>query len=225
MTPFTLLDGLVVPIERANVDTDALIPKQFMKSVRRTGFGDNLFDEWRYLDRGQPGLATSARRPNPAFVLNQARYAGAQIMLCRENFGCGSSREHAVWALHDFGIRAMVGPSFADIFHGNCLKNGMLPIVLPAAVVDRLFADTAATPGYRLIVDLASQRLRLADGSTLDFDVASSVKHRLINGLDEIGLTLARAKEIGAYEARRRIDEPWLFTDDHAQDSGSLRDC
>ncbi|CAN5601229.1 3-isopropylmalate dehydratase small subunit [soil metagenome] len=216
MEPFISLsgpDGLVVPIARANVDTDAIIPKQFMKSIRRTGFGPNLFDEWRYLDHGEPGQDVSTRSPNPGFVLNQPRYQGARILLARANFGCGSSREHAPWALHDWGIRVLIAPSFADIFHGNCLKNGMLPIVLDAHEVDALFADVAATPGFTLDVDLRSQTVTRADGRVLGFDIDPFRKHCLVNGLDDIGLTLARAQEIRAYEQWRRAAEPWVFSD------------
>ncbi|HEX6322147.1 MAG TPA: 3-isopropylmalate dehydratase small subunit [Vicinamibacterales bacterium] len=212
MQPFTTLDAIVVPLDRANVDTDAIIPKQFMKSIRRTGFGDNLFDEWRYLDRGEPGQDVSKRPRNPHFPLNQPRYAGAQILLTRENFGCGSSREHAPWALRDLGIRALIAPSFADIFHGNCFKNGMLPIVLDAATVERLFRLVDATPGLKLHIDLAAQTVTPDGGEAIRFDVDPARKHRLLNGLDDIGLTLQKIESIRAYEARRRAEEPWLFT-------------
>lgn len=211
MQPFTQLTALVVPLDRANVDTDAIIPKQFMKSIRRTGFGDNLFDEWRYLDRGEPGQDVSARPRNPDFTLNQPRYAGARILLTRENFGCGSSREHAPWALRDFGIRALIAPSFADIFFGNCFKNGMLPIVLETDVVERLFRLVDAVPGLQLHVDLQAQTVTPAGGSPLPFAIEPGRKHRLLNGLDDIGMTLQRADCIRAYEARRRASEPWLF--------------
>ncbi|HEU0201925.1 MAG TPA: 3-isopropylmalate dehydratase small subunit [Burkholderiaceae bacterium] len=211
MELFTRLDGLVVPLDRANVDTDAIIPKQFMKSIRRTGFGPNLFDEWRYLDHGEPGQDVSKRPLDPDFALNQPRYAGAQILLTRENFGCGSSREHAPWALHDYGIRALIAPSFADIFFGNCFKNGMLPIVLPAETVDALFSAVRATPGYRLTIDLSTQTITRPDGVTIRFNVDPFRKHCLLEGLDDIALTLARADKIRAYEARRRVQEPWLF--------------
>jgi 3-isopropylmalate/(R)-2-methylmalate dehydratase small subunit len=211
MEAFTTLDGLVVPIDRANVDTDAIIPKQFMKSIRRTGFGPNLFDEWRYLDHGEPGQDTGKRRPNPAFALNLPRYQGASVLLARENFGCGSSREHAPWALHDFGIKALIAPSFADIFYGNCLKNGMLPIVLDAGVVDKLFDAISRRPGYRLRIDLPAQAIVLPEGNALKFDIDASRKSRLLNGLDDIGLTLERAEAIHAYENLRRLQEPWLF--------------
>ena len=211
MQAFDTLESLVVPLDRANVDTDAIIPKQFMKSIRRTGFGDNLFDEWRYLDRGQPGQDVAARPVNPGFPLNQPRYAGARILLARENFGCGSSREHAVWALRDFGIRAVLAPSFADIFHGNCFKNGLLPVVLPPAVVDALFARVQATPGFALRIDLPSQTLAAAGAGPLHFEIDPARKQRLLLGLDDIGLTLQRADRIRAFEARRRAAEPWLF--------------
>jgi 3-isopropylmalate/(R)-2-methylmalate dehydratase small subunit len=210
--PFTTLRSLVVPIDRANVDTDAIIPKQFMKSIARTGFGDNLFDEWRYLDRGEPGQDVSKRPRNPDFVLNQPRFAGARILLTRGNFGCGSSREHAPWALRDWGIRALIAPSFADIFHGNCFKNGMLPIVLDAATVDRLFAQTAATPGFALAIDLVAHTVTPDGGAPIRFDIDASRKHRLLNGLDDISLTLQKADRIRAYETERRALEPWLFS-------------
>ena len=211
MEKFTVHTGLVVPLDRANVDTDAIIPKQFMKSIQRTGFGDNLFDEWRYLDRGEPGQDASRRPKNPDFALNQPAFAGAQILLARENFGCGSSREHAPWALHGFGIRALVAPSFADIFYNNCLKNGMLPVVLAAATVERLFALVAARPGLRFAVDLRAQTLTPEGEAPIAFDIEAQRKHRLLGGLDPIGLTLERADAIRAYEERRRVFEPWLF--------------
>ncbi len=211
MKLFLQLQSLVVPVDRANVDTDALIPKQFMKSISRTGFGDNLFDEWRYLDRGEPGQDVSKRPRNPAFALNQARYAGAQILLARENFGCGSSREHAVWALHDYGIRALLAPSFADIFSINCFKNGMLPIVLSAELIEQLFNEVAYNPGYTLTVDLHAQTIRSSTGMSISFEVDASRKHRLLEGLDDIGLTLQKADRIRAYENRQRQTTPWLF--------------
>ena len=211
MKPFNRLQSLVVPIDRANVDTDALIPKQFMKSISRTGFGDNLFDEWRYLDRGEPGQDVSQRPRNMAFALNQARYAGAQILLARENFGCGSSREHAVWALSDFGIRVLLAPSFADIFFNNCFKNGMLPIVLSAELIEQLFNEVEYNPGYTLTVDLHSQSIRSSTGMSISFEVDASRKHRLLEGLDDIGLTLQKADRIRAYENRQRQNTPWLF--------------
>ena len=214
MEAFTTLAAVVVPMDRAHVDTDAIIPKQFMKSIQRTGFGDNLFDEWRYLDRGEPGQDCSRRPRKPDFALNQPAFAGAQILLARENFGCGSSREHAVWALHDYGIRALVAPSFADIFFANCFKNGLLPIVLDAATIDRLFAGVAARPGMRWAIDLPAQTLT-PEGhppmGPIRFSVDPDHKHRLLNGLDPIGLTLAKADAIRAYETRRRSLEPWLF--------------
>ena len=211
MTPFATLQSLVVPIDRPNVDTDALIPKQFMKSIRRTGFGDNLFDEWRYLDRGEPGQDVSQRPRNPAFALNQARYDGAQILLARENFGCGSSREHAVWALHDFGIRVLLAPSFADIFFNNCFKNGMLPITLSTERIAQLFHAVEHEPGYTLTVDLPTQTLRSSTGLSIAFEVDASRKQRLLQGLDDIGITLQKADRIRAYEARQRQTTPWLF--------------
>ncbi|WP_322034017.1 3-isopropylmalate dehydratase small subunit [Paraburkholderia sp. J76] len=211
MQPFTTLDGLVVPVDRANVDTDAIIPKQFMKSIQRTGFGENLFDEWRYLDRGEPGQDCSVRPRNPDFALNEARYQGASILLTRANFGCGSSREHAPWALHDYGIRVLIAPGFADIFYGNCFKNGMLPIVLPDAEVQRLFEDVEATPGFRLSVDLHSQIITTLGGRTLRFEVDPFRRHCLLNGLDDIALTLEREANIRQYEDSRRALEPWIF--------------
>ncbi len=211
MQAFTELTALVVPLDRANVDTDAIIPKQFMKSIHRTGFGNNLFDEWRYLDRGEPGQDVSTRSRNPDFTLNQPRYAGARILLTRENFGCGSSREHAPWALRDFGIRALIAPSFADIFFGNCFKNGMLPIVLEPDVVERLFRLVDAVPGLQLHVDLPAQAVTPSGGSPVPFVIEPGRKHRLLNGLDDIGMTLQRADRIRAYEAERRASEPWLF--------------
>ena len=211
MRPFNTLQSLVVPVDRANVDTDALIPKQFMKSISRTGFGDNLFDEWRYLDRGEPGQDVSQRPLNQAFALNQGRYAGAQILLARENFGCGSSREHAVWALNDHGIRVLLAPSFADIFFNNCFKNGLLPIVLPHALIEQLFNEVAYSPGYTLTVDLASQTILTSAGMSISFDIDKTRKQRLMQGLDDIGITLKNADRIRAYEARQRQATPWLF--------------
>ena len=211
MKPFNRLQSLVVPVDRANVDTDALIPKQFMKSIRRTGFGDNLFDEWRYLDRGEPGQDVSQRPHNKAFALNQARYAGAQILLARENFGCGSSREHAVWALNDFGIRVLLAPSFADIFFNNCFKNGMLPIVLSNELIGQLFNEVEYNPGYTLTVDLSSQTIQSSTGMSISFGVDASRKHRLLEGLDDIGITLQKAVRIREYEVRQRQATPWLF--------------
>jgi len=212
MQAFTVLEGLVVPIDRANVDTDAIIPKQFLKSIKRAGFGPHLFDEWRYLDHGEPGMDLTTRTPNPDFVLNFPQYVGASIMLARENFGCGSSREHAPWALEDYGIRAILAPSFADIFYNNCFKNGLLPIVLSGANIDRLFQACLATPGYRLKIDLKAQTVTTPSGEVLSFDVDSGRKYRLLNGLDDIGLTLLQSDKIKQYETRRRVEAPWLFT-------------
>ncbi len=211
MQAFTTLDGLVVPLDRANVDTDAIIPKQFLKSIKRSGFGPNLFDEWRYLDHGEPGMDPSSRQPNPGFVLNFPRYRGASVLLARDNFGCGSSREHAPWALEDYGIRSVIAPSFADIFYNNCFKNGLLPIVLDAATVDRLFRECEASAGYRLVVDLAAQTVTTPGGEVLAFEVDPGRKHRLLNGLDDIGLTLLHADRIKAYEDKRKVAAPWLF--------------
>ncbi len=211
MQPFTTLDGLLAPLDRNNVDTDAIIPKQFLKSIKRTGFGPNLFDEWRYLDHGEPGQDCSNRPINPDFVLNQDRYRGAQVLLTRRNFGCGSSREHAPWALEDYGFRAIIAPSYADIFYNNCFKNGLLPIVLSEDEVERLFRQVAAEPGYRLRIDLPAQTLTTPGGETLGFEIDEFRKHCLVNGLDEIGLTLQQAEDIRSYEARRREQAPWLF--------------
>ena len=212
MEKFTRLEGLVAPLDRANVDTDAIIPKQFLKSIKRSGFGPNLFDEWRYLDHGEPGQDCSNRPLNPDFVLNQPRYRGAQILLARENFGCGSSREHAPWALLDYGFRAVIAPSFADIFFNNCFKNGILPIVMDADEVDRLFGETVATEGYRLTVDLEKQLVTTPGGHGIRFEVDAFRKYCLLNGLDDIGLTLQNADKIRAYEERRKVEAPWLFT-------------
>jgi 3-isopropylmalate/(R)-2-methylmalate dehydratase small subunit len=211
MEKFEKLTGIVMPLDRPNVDTDAIIPKQFLKSIKRTGFGPNLFDEWRYLDHGEPGMDNSQRPVNPDFVLNQPCYQGAQILLVRENFGCGSSREHAPWALLDYGFRVIIAPSFADIFYNNCFKNGILPIVLDAETVDGLFREEAGKEGYRLTVDLETQIITKSDGSLIQFDIDEFRKHRLLNGLDDIGLTLEHADEIRAYEERRRKEAPWLF--------------
>ena len=213
MEKFTRLEGLAAPLDRANVDTDAIIPKQFLKSIRRSGFGVNLFDAWRYLDHGEPGMDPAQRKPNPDFVLNQPRYKGANILLVRKNFGCGSSREHAPWALGDFGFRALIAPSYADIFYNNCFKNGLLPVVLPESQVDRLFHDVAAFPGFRLVIDLGAQTVSYADGSqAFAFEVDSFRRHCLLNGLDDIGLTLRHVDEIKAFEAKRRVEQPWLFS-------------
>ncbi|MDD5390684.1 MAG: 3-isopropylmalate dehydratase small subunit [Gallionellaceae bacterium] len=211
MNPFNTLHGLVAPLDRANVDTDAIIPKQFLKSIKRSGFGPNAFDEWRYLDRGEPGVDCADRPLNPDFVLNQARYQGASVLLARENFGCGSSREHAPWALEDYGFRAIIAPSYADIFFNNCFKNGVLPIVLPAEVVDRLFKETEASEGYRLTIDLAAQTVTTPTHEVISFEVDGERKHRLLHGLDDIALTLKFTNEIKAYEARRKAEASWLF--------------
>ena len=213
MEPIRQVDGLVAPLDRSNVDTDAIIPKQFLKSIHRTGFGPNLFDELRYLDAGEPGQDCAKRPLNPDFVLNQPRYQGATILLARENFGCGSSREHAPWALADYGFRVLIAPSFADIFYNNCSKNGILPISLDAQIVDALFAATQSTEGYRLHVDLAKQVVSTPDGSEYPFDIDPHRKHMLLEGLDEIGLTLGHADAIRAYEQQRRQVTPWLFED------------
>ena len=210
MQQFTLHKGLVAPMDRDNVDTDAIIPKQFLKSIKRTGFGPNLFDEWRYLDKGEPGQDPSTRRPNPDFVLNQPRYAGASILVTRSNFGCGSSREHAPWALEQYGFRAIIAPSFADIFFNNCFKNGLLPIVLPESQVARLFDEIYAFQGYELSVDLPRQLVIKPDGEALPFDVQPFRKYCLLNGFDDIGLTLRHAEKIKAYEAERLATKPWL---------------
>ncbi|MGB9109301.1 MAG: 3-isopropylmalate dehydratase small subunit [Telluria sp.] len=211
MEKFIVQEGLVAPLDRANVDTDAIIPKQFLKSIRRTGFGPNLFDEWRYLDHGEPGMDNSRRPLNPDFVLNQPRYAGASILLARKNFGCGSSREHAPWALQQYGFRAIVAPSFADIFFNNCYKSGLLPIVLTEAQVDQLFNEVKAFAGFRLVVDLEQQVIRTADGRlALGFAIDEFRKYCLLNGLDDIGLTLRHADEIRAFEERHLRAQPWL---------------
>jgi 3-isopropylmalate/(R)-2-methylmalate dehydratase small subunit len=211
MEKFTVLDGLVAPLDRPNVDTDAIIPKQFLKSIKRSGFGPNLFDEWRYMDHGEPGMDNSKRPLNPNFVLNQPRYRGAQILLARENFGCGSSREHAPWALMDFGFRAIVAPSYADIFFNNSFKNGLLPVIMPAAVVDRLFLEAQATPGFRLTIDLPRQVVVIPGGQEYRFEVDAFRKHNMVEGLDEIGLTLKQSDTIRAFEERHRSAQPWLF--------------
>jgi 3-isopropylmalate/(R)-2-methylmalate dehydratase small subunit len=211
MQKFTVLDGVVVPLDRANVDTDAIIPKQFLKSIKRSGFGPNAFDEWRYLDHGEPGMDCSKRPLNPDFVLNQPRYAGAQVLLARENFGCGSSREHAPWALEDYGFRVIIAPSFADIFFNNCFKNGLLPIKLDAAIVDKLFKEVVAQEGYRLIVDLEMQVIIAPSGMAYQFEVDAFRKHCLLNGLDDIGLTLQHVDDIKAFEVKHRAAQPWLY--------------
>ena len=210
MQKFTLLKGIVAPMDRANVDTDAIIPKQFLKSIRKTGFGPNLFDAWRYLDPGEPGQDPNSRKPNPEFVLNQPRYQGASVLLARKNFGCGSSREHAPWAIDQYGFRCVIAPSFADIFFNNCFKNGLLPIVLPEAAVAQLFDEVAAFPGYQLTVDLEQQVVVRPQGEEIAFEVQAFRKYCLLNGLDDIGLTLRHAEKIKAFEAERLATKPWL---------------
>jgi 3-isopropylmalate/(R)-2-methylmalate dehydratase small subunit len=210
MTPFTTHRGLVAPIDRENVDTDAIIPKQFLKSIHKTGFGPNLFDEWRYLDKGEPGQDPASRKPNPDFVLNQTRYTGASVLLARKNFGCGSSREHAPWAIGQYGFRALIAPSYADIFFNNCFKNGILPIVLPESQIDRLFNEVAAFPGYELMIDLERQTVVMPQGDALPFEVQAFRKYCLLNGLDDIGLTLRHKDKIAAFEAERLATKPWL---------------
>jgi 3-isopropylmalate/(R)-2-methylmalate dehydratase small subunit len=211
MDKFTVHDGLVAPLDRANVDTDAIIPKQFLKSIKRSGFGPNLFDEWRYLDHGEPGMDNSKRPLNPDFILNQPRYKGASILLARKNFGCGSSREHAPWALQQYGFRAVIAPSFADIFFNNCFKNGLLPLVLPETQIDHLFNEVKAFPGYRLVVDLENQVVRTANGSaSYPYEVDAFRKYCLLNGFDDIGLTLRQADKIRAFEERHLATQPWL---------------
>ncbi|MDC6170845.1 3-isopropylmalate dehydratase small subunit [Paucibacter sp. XJ19-41] len=210
MEKFTVHKGLVAPMDRDNVDTDAIIPKQFLKSIKRSGFGPNLFDEWRYLDAGEPGQDPASRKPNPDFVLNQPRYQGASVLIARSNFGCGSSREHAPWALEQYGFRALIAPSFADIFFNNCFKNGVLPIVLPEAQVAQLFDEVFAFPGYQLTIDLARQLVIKADGTELAFEVQPFRKFCLLNGFDDIGLTLRHADKIKAFEAERIASKPWL---------------
>ncbi len=211
MDKFEKMTAIVAPLDRSNVDTDAIIPKQFLKSIKRSGFGPNAFDEWRYLDHGEPGMDNSKRPINPEFVLNQPRYQGAQVLLARKNFGCGSSREHAPWALLDYGFRVIIAPSFADIFFNNCFKNGILPIVLDEAKVDQLFKEVEASEGYQLTVDLETQTITTPSGEVINFDVDSFRKHCLINGLDDIGLTLQHVDDIKAYEERRKQEAPWLF--------------
>jgi 3-isopropylmalate/(R)-2-methylmalate dehydratase small subunit len=211
MRAFTVVTAKVAPLDRPNVDTDAIIPKQYLKSIRRTGFGPFLFDDWRYLDPGTLDIDPATRRPNPDFVLNDPKHSGAQILVARDNFGCGSSREHAVWALADYGLRAVIAPSFADIFHSNCFKNGVLPVVLKADEVQAIFDLVAADANAPLTIDLPAQQVRLPDGRAFDFPINPHHKHNLVNGLDEIGLTLTRADAIRAYEAKRRAEAPWLF--------------
>jgi len=211
MEKFKKLSAIVVPIDRANVDTDAIIPKQFLKSIKRTGFGPNLFDEWRYLDHGEPGMDNSKRPLNTDFVLNQPRFAGAKILIARENFGCGSSREHAPWALLDYGIQAILAPSFADIFYNNCFKIGLLPIALDSKVIDTIFNDLVATEGFQLTIDLDNQTITTPSGDLIEFDVDEFRKYCLVNGFDDIGLTLKHTEAIREYEKRRSQLEPWLF--------------
>ena len=210
MNPFNVHKGLVAPMDRENVDTDAIIPKQFLKSIKKTGFGPNLFDEWRYLDKGEPGQEHVQRKINPDFILNQARYQGASILLARKNFGCGSSREHAPWAIDQYGFRAVIAPSFADIFFNNCFKNGLLPIVLPENVVAKLFDEVAAFPGFQLTIDLERQVVVRPQGEEIPFDVQAFRKYCLMNGLDDIGLTLRYSEKIKAFEAERLATKPWL---------------
>ena len=212
MEKFVRLEGLVAPLDRNNVDTDAIIPKQFLKSIKRSGFGPNAFDEWRYMDVGQPGQDNAGRPQNPNFVLNQPRYQGAEILLTRANFGCGSSREHAPWALLDFGFKAIIAESFADIFFNNCFKNGILPIVLPAAEVEALFRQVEAMPGYRLVVDLPAQAVIRPDGNGIPFAIDTFRKECLVDGWNDIGLAQRHADKISEFEARRRIERPWLFS-------------
>ncbi|OAV09630.1 3-isopropylmalate dehydratase small subunit [Moraxella catarrhalis] len=211
MKPYTTEQGIVAPLDRSNVDTDLIIPKQFLKSIKRTGFGDNLFDELRYLDEGFLGQDINKRPKNPDFVLNQARYAGATILLARKNFGCGSSREHAPWALEEYGFRTVIAPSFADIFYNNCFKNGMLPVVLSESDVDDLFNECFANIGYQLTVDLENQKVISPSGKEYSFEVDAFRKHCLLNGLDDIGLTLQHADDIKAFEEKAKADRPWVF--------------
>jgi 3-isopropylmalate/(R)-2-methylmalate dehydratase small subunit len=212
MKPFTQVKGKVAPLDRNNVDTDAIIPKQYLKSIRKSGYGPFLFDDWRYLDAGDLGVDPATRRPNPEFVLNQPRYHDAEILLARQNFGCGSSREHAVWALADYGFRAVIAPSYADIFFNNCFKNGVLPVILGEAQLDQLFREAHATESYRLTIDLPAQTVTTPSGESFHFEVDAFRKHCLVNGLDDIGLTLQHADEIRAYEAKRQQRAPWLFS-------------
>lgn len=211
MEKFHSCAGLVALLDRANVDTDAIIPKQFLKSIKRSGFGQNLFDEWRYLDHGEPGMEITQRKPNPNFVLNLPRYRGAQILLTRTNFGCGSSREHAPWALQDYGFRVVIAPSFADIFFNNCFKIGLLPVVLDESIVEQMFREVSANEGYRLEVNLETQTVTTPKGEIYAFDVDPFRKHCLLHGLDEIGLTLQHVDKIKAFEEKRRTEQPWLF--------------
>ena len=212
MDKFITFNGLVAPMDRANVDTDAIIPKQFLKSIKRSGFGPNLFDEWRYMDHGEPGMDNSTRPLNPDFALNQTRYQGASVLIARENFGCGSSREHAPWALEDYGFKVVIAPSFADIFFNNCFKNGILPIKLDEQIVDELFKETYASEGYELNVDLEAQTISKPDGTAISFEVDEFRKYCLLNGLDDIGLTLQHVDAIKTYEEQRKQQAPWLFS-------------
>jgi 3-isopropylmalate/(R)-2-methylmalate dehydratase small subunit len=211
MQPFTTICGLVLPLDRANIDTDAIIPKQYLKSIKRTGFGPNLFDDWRYLDPGEPFIDNSKRRLNPDFIMNKERYAGTEILLTRENYGCGSSREHAVWAMVNYGFRVVIAPSFADIFYGNTLNNGLLAITLDTAIIDQLFKEVESTPGYKLTVDLVTQSMTTPTGNTIDFSIAEYRRHRLLEGLDDIGMTLLHTDKIRTYEQSRKRTVPWLF--------------
>lgn len=211
MHAFNQLNGLVAPLDRSNVDTDAIIPKQFLKSIKRSGFGPNAFDEWRYLDHGEPGMDNTKRPLNPDFVLNQSRYLGASILLTRENFGCGSSREHAPWALEDFGFKVIIASSFADIFFNNCFKNGMLPLIFSAAIVESLFKEVEAKVGYQLKVDLITQTVTTPSGKSYPFEVDPVRKHNLLNGLDDIGLTMQQQDKIKSFELQHKITQPWLF--------------
>ncbi len=211
MKAFTTLTGIAIPLDRANVDTDAIIPKQFLKSIKRSGFGPNLFDEWRYLDHGEPGVDSQNRPVNSDFVLNKARYRGGSVLLARKNFGCGSSREHAPWALEDFGICCIIAPSFADIFFNNCFKNGILPLVQEEDVVDALFKACEATEGYQLTIDLVTQTITTPEGESFSFEVDAFRKHCLLNGLDDIGMTLQHVEDIKNYEEKRKVEAPWLF--------------
>ena len=211
MQPFRIVTGLVAPLDRANVDTDAIIPKQFLKSIKRTGFGENLFDAWRYLDVGEPGMDPRTRKPNPDFVLNFPRYQGASILIARKNFGCGSSREHAPWALQQYGFKAIIAPSYADIFYNNCFKNGLLPIVLLDFQLDHLFTEVAAHPGFKLTIDLPAQTVTAPNEKPMRFEINETQKTNLVNGWDEIGLTLRHSDEIKAYEEKRKKTEPWIF--------------
>ena len=216
MKAYTMEQGIVAPLDRANVDTDLIIPKQFLKSIKRTGFGDNLFDELRYLDEGYPGQDNSIRPLNPEFVLNLPRYQTASVLITRQNFGCGSSREHAPWALEEFGFRTVIASSFADIFFNNCFKNGMLPVILSEQIVDQLFKECEASEGYQLTVDLAAQQVRTPSGEAFGFEIDPFRKHCLINGLDDIGLTLQVADDIKAYEEKTKASRPWVFAEIHA---------